>query len=45
MYESILYPDPQTARPACFCPKCGSECYAPSFICILCERRGACDPC
>ena len=41
MYESILYFDPQTARPVCFCPVCGGECYAPSRICIRCERRAA----
>lgn len=45
MYESILYSDPQAVKPACLCPKCGGECYAPSLICIVCERRGACDPC
>jgi len=41
MYESILYIDPQAAKPACFCPLCGSECYAPSLTCIRCERRAA----
>lgn len=41
MYESIFYPDPQAVRPACFCPNCGAECYAPSLICIRCERRAA----
>jgi hypothetical protein len=39
MYESILYPDPQAAKPAFRCPVCGSECYAPSLICIRCEMR------
>jgi len=39
MYESILYFDPQTAKPAGFCPICGGECYAPSLACIRCERR------
>ena len=41
MYESILYIDPQAAKPAAFCPVCGGECYAPSLICIRCERRGS----
>jgi hypothetical protein len=39
MYESVLYCDPQAARPAGFCPVCGGECYAPSLMCIRCERR------
>ena len=39
MFESSLYYDPQMAKPARFCPSCGSECYAPSLICIRCERR------
>ena len=41
MYESILYVDPQAKIPACFCQNCGGECYAPSLICIRCERRAA----
>ena len=45
MYESILYLDPQAAKPACLCPKCGGECYAPSLLCLRCERRAAHDPC
>ena len=39
MFESSLYYDPQMAKPARFCPSCGGECYAPSLICIRCERR------
>jgi len=39
MYESILYFDPQSVQPAQFCPRCGGECYAPSLICIRCERK------
>ena len=38
--EPMLYPDPQQKRPACFCPRCGGECYAPSLACLRCERRG-----
>ena len=41
MYESILYIDYQAVKPACFCPDCGGECYAPSLACIYCERRAA----
>lgn len=36
----ILYIDIQTLPPAGFCPRCGCECYAPSLICLRCERRG-----
>ena len=39
MYESVLYFDPQAAKPDYFCPVCGGECYAPSRTCIRCERR------
>ena len=39
--EGTLFYDPQAAEPACFCPRCGGECYAPSFTCIYCERRDA----
>ena len=39
MTESVLFPDPQAARPGYFCPRCGSECYAPSLVCLRCERR------
>ena len=37
--EGTLFYDPQAAVPACFCPRCGGECYAPSLTCIRCERR------
>ena len=37
--EGTLFFDPQAAVPACFCPRCGGECYAPGFTCIRCERR------
>ena len=40
MYESVLFVDLQAAKPACLCLRCGGECYAPSLICIRCERRG-----
>ena len=39
--EGTLFIDPQAAVPACFCPRCGGECYAPTFTCIRCERRDA----
>ena len=37
MFESILYTDPQAVKPACFCPRCGGECYWPSLVCIKCD--------
>ena len=37
--ESVLYTDPQAAAPACFCPVCGGERYAPGLVCLRCERR------
>ena len=37
--EQMLYTDIQQQRPACFCPRCGSECYAPSLVCSRCEHR------
>ena len=37
--EGTLFLDPQAAVPACFCPRCGGECYSPTFTCIRCERR------
>ena len=37
--EGTLFFDPQAAAPACFCPRCGGECYAPTRTCIRCERR------
>ena len=33
-----LFSDPQDQRPACFCPRCGGERYAPSLVCSRCER-------
>ncbi len=39
--ESILFFDPQAVIPACFCPECGGECYAPSCFCLRCERSAA----
>ena len=39
--EGTLFYDPRAAVPACFCPRCGGECYAPSLVCIHCERRAA----
>ena len=35
--EGTLFLDPQAAVPACFCPRCGGECYSPTFTCIRCE--------
>ena len=43
MFESVLYSDPQAAKPACFCPRCGAECYWPSRSCIRCERKKKAD--
>lgn len=40
MIESVLFFDPQAARPGRLCPECGGECYAPTFACLRCERRG-----
>ena len=37
--EPVLYCDPQALRPGCFCGRCGGECYAPSLLCLRCERR------
>ena len=37
--EPTLYIDPQNKKPAAFCPKCGGELYAPSLVCLRCERR------
>ena len=39
--EGTLFLDPQAAVPACFCPRCGGECYAPTLTCSRCERRAA----
>ena len=37
--ESVLYVDLQAAVPACLCGRCGGERYAPSLVCLRCERR------
>ena len=37
--EPMLYTDSQEAVPACFCPVCGTERYAPGLTCLRCERR------
>lgn len=39
-YIHTLYIDIQSLPPACFCPHCGGERYAPSLVCLRCERRG-----
>ena len=39
MMESVLFLDTQAERPGCFCCRCGSECYSPTFACLRCERR------
>ena len=38
--EQILFTDPQDQVPACYCALCGGARYAPSLICLRCERRG-----
>lgn len=38
--ESTLYIDPGAQKHAGFCHRCGGEIYAPSLICLRCERRG-----
>ena len=38
--EQILFTDPQDQVPACYCGLCGGARYAPSLICIRCERSG-----
>ena len=38
--EQILFVDPQDQIPACYCGRCGGARYAPSMVCIRCERRG-----
>lgn len=37
--RQILYIDSQDQPPAGFCDCCGKELYAPSCICLYCERR------
>lgn len=39
LIESVLYLDPQAARPGGFCEVCGGECYLPGLVCRRCERR------
>ena len=36
--ETVLYIDPQAARPVGFCPVCGGAIYAPEGSCIRCQR-------
>ncbi len=38
--EPMLYIDLQLQPPAALCPLCGGERYAPSLVCLRCERRG-----
>ena len=35
----VLYVDMQDQVPACYCRVCGGARYAPSLICIRCERN------
>ena len=35
---SVLYIDPGAQIPAGYCPECGGELYAPSCVCLRCER-------
>jgi hypothetical protein len=37
--EPMLFIDIQSLPPADYCPVCGGERYAPSLICLRCERR------
>ncbi len=37
--QPVLYWDPQTAKPAGFCIRCGGECYHPSELCTDCEAK------
>lgn len=36
--QSVLYIDPQSKPPAGFCKKCLGALYAPSMICLRCQR-------
>lgn len=36
--EPALFTDPGAQIPAAYCPECGGELYAPSLICLRCER-------
>ena len=38
--EQILFTDPQDQVPVCYCTLCGGARFAPSLVCIRCERRG-----
>lgn len=38
LIEPMLYIDIQSQTPACFCQRCGGERYAPSLVCLRCER-------
>ena len=40
IWEQTLFTDPQDQVPACYCDRCGGARYAPSLICIRCERSG-----
>ena len=37
--EAVLYIDIQKQKPAALCNFCGGELYAPSLVCLRCERR------
>ena len=39
LIEPMLFIDIQSLPPADCCPVCGGERYAPSLICLRCERR------
>ena len=36
--EQVLFTDPQAQVPARYCARCGGACFAPSLICLRCER-------
>lgn len=38
MIEQVLFSDLQAQIPACYCLRCGGARYAPSLVCIRCER-------
>ena len=38
MIEQNLFVDEQAAVPSCYCSRCGGARFAPSLICIRCER-------
>lgn len=37
--EPVLFLDLQATVPRKYCNLCGGECYAPSLLCLRCERR------